>query len=509
MSVPPFTRLASILWLLVCLWCTSQDDETVREFKKYFRTYKDSPTRVEAVMALDGTESPAVVEALVPVLGDADPLVVDAAVRVLAGFKTRPPIDALLAALGAEKSEAGRLGILRVLAQGKYADVTAGVRECLTDKSWEVRRHAVLALGASGDKALEVEIAPLCQDREPAVKCAALEALAMLHSDSVRAPAMADLEDPVWQVRSAAIAALGVVRHRDSIEPLIHRLEVEEGRLREDVARALDDITGRKFGPRLDLWKQFWESNKDRYQIPTEAELTTLRAKQAERNEQYQLPGATTYHGIATPSRSIVFVIDVSGSMENLVVEKERFEGGDYPSFVRMDIVKTELYRTVERLEPYVKFNVLAFATEVKPWKKTLVPANVLNKSSALGWIQKLEPIGGPSKEDLAQVGLVGSADLDMGKTNTYDALMMALGAAGEGARSKDYQVEVDTIFFLSDGRPTFGRFVDPDDILREVSGANQLRRVVLHTIAIGDFNKHFMERLALDNGGTFVDLGK
>ncbi len=509
MSVSPFTRLASFCWLLLCLWCGSQDDELVKEFKKYFRTYKDSATRVEAVMALDGTESPAVAEALIPVLADEDALVVDAAVKVLSGFKSRPPIDALLVSLTTEKSEAGRLGILRVLAEGKYSDITESVRACLTDKSWDVRRHAVLALGASGDRSLDVEIVALSQDKEPAVRCAVLEALAMLRSDRVRAPAMAALEDEGWQVRSAAISALGVVRHRDSIGPLVHRVEVEEGRLREDAAHALESLTGRNFGPRLELWKRFWDANKDHYQIPTEAELATLRAKQAERGEQYKVPGAMTYHGIETPSRSIIFVIDVSGSMENLVVEKERFEGGDYPSFVRMDIVKTELYRTVERLEPYVKFNVLSFATEVRPWKKTLVPANVLNKSSAVGWIQKLEPIGGASKEDLAQVGLVGSANLDMGKTNSYDALMTALGAAGEGARTKDYQIDVDTIFFLSDGRPTHGRFVDPDDILREISNANQLRRVVIHTIAIGDFNKHFMERLALENGGTFVDLGK
>ena len=44
----------------------------------------------------------------------------------------------------------------------------------------------------------------------------------------------------------------------------------------------------------------------------------------------------------------MLFVIDVSGSMESDVVEKDRFADGDYPSYSRMDIVKTELARTVE-----------------------------------------------------------------------------------------------------------------------------------------------------------------
>jgi hypothetical protein len=64
-------------------------------------------------------------------------------------------------------------------------------------------------------------------------------------------------------------------------------------------------------------------------------------------------------------------------------------------------------------------------------------------------------------------------------------------------------------VFFLSDGRPSHGDYVDPEDILREVRAANKLRKVVLHTIAIGEFQKDFMNRLAEDNGGVFVDLGR
>jgi hypothetical protein len=202
-------------------------------------------------------------------------------------------------------------------------------------------------------------------------------------------------------------------------------------------------------------------------------------------------------------------VIDVSGSMEQEVVEKDRFKDGDYPSFKRIDIVKTELQRTIQDLESYVEFNIVAFATDTKRWKKGQVKANVLNKSSAITWIRRLESIGGSSKEDLASVGLVGSANLEAGRTNTYAALMDALDAGGQGVRDKNYEVSIDTVFFLSDGRPSWGKFIDTDDILREVRAANELRKMVIHTIAIGEFQKSFMERLAVDNGGVFVDLGK
>src|SRR5690349_14682075 len=158
-----------------------------------------------------------------------------------------------------------------------------------------------------------------------------------------------------------------------------------------------------------------------------------------------------------------MFVIDCSGSMEAEVTEKERFSDGNYPSFQRIDIVKTELSNTIDRLEPYVNFNILSFATKVKPWKDKLQPATVLNKSAAKDWVKGLQAIGGASKEDLATAGLTGSANLEMGKTATYDALMTALNvkpnAKGQGPKTgdatyndtKDYAVDVDTVFFLSD----------------------------------------------------------
>ncbi|MGB0333224.1 MAG: hypothetical protein ACPGPE_15550, partial [Planctomycetota bacterium] len=95
----------------------------------------------------------------------------------------------------------------------------------------------------------------------------------------------------------------------------------------------------------------------------------------AKANEKYSIKNASNFVGVETPSRSILFVIDVSGSMEDLVVDREQFQDGDYPSWARMDIVKTELARTIEGLESYVKFGIISFATDTKRWKKKLVPA--------------------------------------------------------------------------------------------------------------------------------------
>jgi len=530
----PRTRLPLLLVLILALGSAlasaAQDDEVVKEFRKYFKKYKDTPTRVEAVLALEGNESPKVVEALVDVVDGSEPDVRRAVVRVLAKFETRPPVDALLAELEKNKREGVRLALLDAIADGGYGGAAPIVAELLSDKSWVVRRQALTALARSAaapageaflpegdggaapadEPPLDVPAAilPLCQDGEPAVRCAALDALAFLKSPLAVEPARAALSDDVWQVRASAVAALGVVRRRESIPLLIERMGLEEGRLVADIGHALEEITGRGFGQRLESWQKFWATFGERFQIPTDAELAKLREAQAKSREKYVPPGTVSYHGIDSPSRRILFVIDVSGSMESEVVERERFESGDYPSMLRIDIVKTELMRTIENLESYVEFNVLAFATDVKSWKKDLVPANVLSKSSAVEWVGRLEAIGGASKEDLARAGLVGSANLEAGKTNTYAALMAALGVE-PGAKRDEYSVAVDTVFFLSDGRPSHGDYVDTDDILREVRNANQARKVVIHTIALGEFQKEFMRQLAGENGGVFVDLGR
>lgn len=485
-------------------------DDLLRDFKKYFRKYKDSASRIEAVLALEGQTDVAVIRVLEPIVRDADPGVVTAGIRVLAGLTDPACQAAIIELLASSKKEPVRLAILRVLSFGALAHDGVAVKKCLEDRSWQVRRRALMALVALKRPEFIPDMAPLCKDKEVAVRCAALDVLASMGADDVRAPATDLLEDSAWQVRASAIAALGKVRHRDSIPLLIERLKVEEGRLVDDAIAALESLTARAFGPRVELWERFWNQYKDRYQIPTAAELAKLAKRRAELKAIYKPePGeATTYHGIQSKSRKVLFVIDISGSMESEVVEKDRFKDGGYPSYSRMDIVKTELARTIEGLGKDTMFNILSFATKVRPWKKKLVKANVLAKSSAADWINRLEPLGGASNNELASVGLVGTANLSAGRTNTWGALVWAL-AMDTKAKRDPYLLEVDTIFFLSDGRPTHGAIVDIEDILKGVAEANELRKVVLHTIAIGEFQKAFMMRLAQDNGGIFVDLGR
>ncbi len=495
------------------------DDSPIVLFKKYYATYKDTPSRVEAVLTLKEVEDPAVFELLYAKTKEKgiEPDVVKAIVTVFASFKSPAQVAQVFDALKAEKAEGARVALLQVVTQAKFKDSGGVLPTLLGDKSWEVRRWVLEALLANNDPAAAQSVLALCEDSEPAVKCKAIDALTAFKYEAVVPKAIAVLNDPVRQVRQSAIHALTVIRHKSAVEPLIQRLAKEDGVLILDIAEALANLTGKEFGPKLDEWTKWWgEQDKEKYVLPTAEGIAYLRTRHSTKSGTgggWEIPKEKVggkFFGTETPSKTMIFVIDCSGSMEALITEKERFEAGNYPDYSRMEIVKTELIRTIDRLEPYVKFNIISFATGVKPWKDKLQQASITVKSSAKDWVKTLTAIGGASKEDLASVGLTSSANLDQGKTNTFGALKIALGVNDVRTGDVGYaKIEADTIFFLSDGRPTVGEYVDPDDILREIKVLNDLRKVVIHTIAIGEFQKDFMQRLAEQNGGVFVDLGK
>jgi hypothetical protein len=121
-------------------------------------------------------------------------------------------------------------------------------------------------------------------------------------------------------------------------------------------------------------------------------------------------------------------------------------------------------------------------------------PATPLNKQKSFEYIDKQTP---------------------QSRTNMFDALEKAFqiaaglvqkaGGAGD-PRYGGGQGGADTFYLLSDGSPNFGRIPDPDAIVAEIRKINELRKIIIHTIAVGGaFNSSFMERLAKDNGGECI----
>ncbi|MBO46546.1 MAG: hypothetical protein CMJ96_06575 [Planctomycetes bacterium] len=510
--------LSPILLLIPLL--APQQDETVRDFKKYFKRSKDTMEKVEYVHALKGIDDPSIAKLLLPLLVHKEPPVALAAHEVLVSL-SKPELRASLM----ESVEKGKPKnvfhlLLRVAGDGGWTEYAPLIRPHLESRSEEVRLWSAYAAGRFQDTEAVPFLAVLAgEDKSATVRVSALNALAGMgegFEEVAGPPAVACLAHPSLPVQAAACKALQKIRVKEAIAPLIEMMDSASGRVLELVYPTLIEITDLQYSDEPSLWKKWWARSEENYVLPASDEIARRRAARKTTNELYRPSKKTgSFVGVDTPSEHVVFVIDISGSMEEFVVDRDNFREKGFTRFEKMEIVRKEVMKAIESLGSNVYFNILAFASEVEPWRKKRVPANSLNKRSALDFLRKLEPIGGAAASEMAQAGLTGAAALGKGRTNTYGALCQALGVdpkmetalitPGAVEKSKG----VDTVFFLSDGIPSVGEIVEPDDILAAILEFNRFRRVVIHTVSIGEFKKDFMIDLARKTDGVYVDLGR
>lgn len=493
--------------------------DNVKEFQRFFKKAKDEAVMVEAVRMLADNECRPAAEELLKLLRHPVGAVQATALEVLERYRAAETFQAWIDELAKTKDTELAAILIKVLGRAKQAaalpaiEAVAGDPKATATIRFEAAR-ALQQLGAEGKSGL---LGKLIADADPQVRCAACDTIGALKLPGHGKAVVGLLDDQEWQVQTAAITALGALRPQDAVQPLIDLMR-KTGRLRTECADVLFKITGMDFGVDPERWQEQWTSLMSiaGWRIPTDEEL----AKKAETRKKYDAfygkkEQTNTFVGIPTTSTNVLFIIDVSGSMDDLVVEVEKFQG--YKDRKRFTIVQTELLNTIDSLTAETNFDIVAFATDLHPWKKRLVPANVVNRDAAKAFVRGLKPIGGTEAQDLAQAGLGGSANLDAGKTNTLKALLYAFGvdpdkpskAAVTGFDKNAIKSPLDTVYFLSDGRPSVGKIVETNEILKEVRRHNEVFRMVIHAVAIGEFQKEFLAQLAAQNGGVFVDLGR
>jgi OOP family OmpA-OmpF porin len=211
----------------------------------------------------------------------------------------------------------------------------------------------------------------------------------------------------------------------------------------------------------------------------------------------YMAQKSEEYYGITVEGKTVLFLLDVSGSMEgkdegstkDQVMQKATDMAADTvggalggalgnlaskhikKEATKLGSAKRELIPTIRGLAPDVRFNVLLFGNTVTPWKPDLVEASGGNKNSVMLHLQGLSASGG---------------------TPAFVALEQAFQVA-----------EVDTIFFLSDGLPTDNSAAT---ILREVQTWNPDKVVTVNTIGLGDDqDQDFLCQLAQQNNGIYI----
>ena len=487
-----------------------QSEELVKDFKKFFKKERDPLIRIELVYSLDGEESVGLAEALLPVLEDKDTGVVKAACKVLSGFQDPASRLPLLETTVEGKKTKRVAEILRIANENVWKEYRDISLDYLISSDQECRLWAISLAGSlKNHKAIPLLINIFEEDKNGIIRTSVINSLQLLgvgEEKKVVPILLEGLLDSQTSVQVASCKALRAVRSKDAIAPLIDLLENGAGRVMDEVWPTLVEITDNQFNDNPDIWRNWWSVLHDNYEIPTASQISKRRAERRAANAEYK-SGKTeaTFMGVETSSRQIVFVIDVSGSMAEEIIDKDDFRERGFSEFTKLAVVREELTRSIEALGDDVLFNVFSFASKVYPWKKKSVKSNALNKKSAIAWVKKLIPLGSSSVKD------------EKGRTNSYGGLMAGLGVEIDPKKRKvvtggllnDSLFVADTIFFLSDGKPTAGLFIDNRDIEQAIQEVNKFRKVVIHTLAIGNFTSGLLQNLASQNGGVFVDLGR
>lgn len=404
--------------------------------------------------------------------------------EVLAYLRT----EALDKARGVQKGY-----VVRVLGEAKDAASVDALIAALKDDFWLVRANAAQALARIAEPRAVAPITLALADGEAKVRMAAMDALAAFGSAATAGtPHVAQLlKDPAWQVRTSAADALAAIGSKDGITYLVDRLQEEAGRVAEDIGRALSALTGMTYGPDAERWKTWW----DKYG-PTFVGKPNVPAPIASDHDTRVVP---VYYGIKIYSRNILFVLDVSGSMKDLIrwqktEERVIIEGKEdrkqHTAGDKMGVAKEELADAIGKLDPRTMFNLLFFSSKVfPPWKSKFVEASDANRASAQARVRSIVPDG---------------------ETNYHDTFKAVFGIDAEDTFDRTLLSTADTVLFLTDGSPTNGEITRTRELLAWFNDRNRFAKMRVHVIALGrsGMDLEFLSALAKDNQGTFVHIG-
>ncbi|XP_046575538.1 inter-alpha-trypsin inhibitor heavy chain H4-like isoform X3 [Haliotis rubra] len=158
--------------------------------------------------------------------------------------------------------------------------------------------------------------------------------------------------------------------------------------------------------------------------------------------------------------KSVIFVIDISGSMGGRKIEQTR------------DAMK----QILQQLSSVDFFNIILFNSEVVVWQSGPQQATSNNIQSAQSYVDQKVKAGG--------------------RTNINSGLLDALGILFKNKINK-----ADIIVFLTDGEPSAG-VTDVLKIHKNVKGLNE-GRVAVFSLGFGQgVNFKFLEQISLENGG-------
>ncbi|MDF1838139.1 MAG: VWA domain-containing protein [Planctomycetota bacterium] len=305
---------------------------------------------------------------------------------------------------------------------------------------------------------------------KPAIKTAASMEIMRMGREEDLDRIIAWLDDESWSMRQAALVALEGMDDNEVLQPIIKRMSKETGRLAYEFGETLFRLTGKNYGMNFKTWQAWYDQEGEDVDLLSKGELReAIRGRALKAQKERSRPAR--FFGMEIRSARVIFIVDVSGSMDWELKGKYVGERGE----IRMDRAKEELVAAIDGLKKGTRFDIVAFSGGVDNWAaEPLAGSQEPNHDEAKEWVKALGAGGG---------------------TNLYGSLEKAFE-----------DPDVDTIVVLSDGEPSVGDIIDPGSIREAVQAMNTNRNVRIHTIALGG-TLQILEWLAEDSGGRFIQI--
>jgi Mg-chelatase subunit ChlD len=386
-----------------------------------------------------------------------------------------PKIDKALLTLTSSKYPAVAQEAVRTMGRRGNPTFVPRLEKLLAEKQEPELLVAVLeALTRirAGDEAWRKTLAGYATHADEGLRNSVLEALGKTRDATYVPTLVSGLAHPAWSTRLVAARALEEQHTLEGLGALCTRIALEQGRMRVELGEILTRMTGQPFRSDGKQWAGWWKDVGAGYRFPSSAELAQLLRAQEDRAERLvsrSFRGVdvdSRFFGLRIASQRVAFVVDVSGSMEDPLPGSRANKGP-----TRMEAAKRELVACFDALEAGTHFNIVTFSQGATSWKKEAVEATEQSFADAQEYVAELGALGG---------------------TNLYGGLELAFE-----------DPEVDTIILLSDGEPSVGELTDPLAIREAVQGWLAQRKVVIHTVSIGE-RFPLLEWLATDSGGAY-----
>ncbi len=403
-----------------------------------------------------------------------------AVLRVLAGH---PSFEAQVELFRACRTLPAELRLLAVNALAKDAtiDLVPTMLDLLRDAEPNIRIAAANALGTAMQPHVDESLGQRPEGDLQKQRDLVIEKLEQLL-----------IQDPVWQVRSAAAFALAQQKCKPVIPALIRGLDAELARKKDPWAmdvrlhELLEGLTGQSVARgTIAPWREFWAREGPSFTVrPAAAPGSVPPAP-----DKYE-----KFFDLRVDSDRVLFVLDFSGSMKEPVTLHARTTGAaPGTTTTKAALVVQELKKLVMSLPDGALVNFVVFGDEVRIWRQegsrpALVKLDDDTRDDLLGhFLDTLQPNGA---------------------TNLYGALDAALEFGGRGLHDKYYAAGFDTLYVITDGAPSAGAVLDKDEIRRRVRETNQLRKIAIHCVTFGDQNDtDFLKTMAAENGGRHIHV--